>query len=368
MVMSDDSIGELGLRISFDSQRPTLHVVGDLDVVAAPSLAGVLHALIDDGHHQLAVDLAGLTFMDARGLGVLAETASRTIGAGGSLSIHNAPAFIRRMLDITHLSDRMVFTTSVVSHSKLDRRHAADEQLASVGEPEASVPMVSQHGLVRSSTDVIDAALRLVTALAGATVDNADGVSVTLERHGRLMTVAASNEAVSTMDRHQYETGEGPCLDAKAQGRWFYIESLADETRWPTFVPLALDQGIHSILSSPLMTRNRPQGALNIYSSTKQAFGTHEQELAALFADQASQILTTAGPDLSDEQSNERFATALTARQQIHQAQGVIMERDDVNADEAYGSLLRQARTAGITVLARACEILTSGHSDDGHA
>ena len=105
---------------------------------------------------------------------------------------------------------------------------------------------------------MIDAALRLVTALADATVENADGVSVTLERHGQLMTVAASNDKVLTMDRHQYETGEGPCLAAKAEGRWYYIELLDHETTRQTFVPLALGQGIHSILSSPLMTNDRP--------------------------------------------------------------------------------------------------------------
>jgi GAF domain-containing protein len=213
---------------------------------------------------------------------------------------------------------------------------------------------------------VIDAALRLVTSLAGATVDHADGVSVTLERHGQLMTVAATDDTVFTMDRHQYETGEGPCLAAKAEGRWFYVESLEDETRWPAFVPLALEGGIRSVLASPLVTRDRPQGSLNIYSNTRQAFGTREQELAALFADQASQILSTAGPELTDEESNLRFVNALTARQTIHQAQGMIMARNDLSANDAIASLFREARTADITVLARAGEVVASMHRVDG--
>ncbi|MEO8696400.1 MAG: GAF and ANTAR domain-containing protein [Acidimicrobiales bacterium] len=230
--------------------------------------------------------------------------------------------------------------------------------------PDASLtPATTPTGRSRSSTDVVDAALRLVTALADATVDNADGVSITLERYGHLMTVAASNEAVLTMDHHQYQTGEGPCLDAKAEGRWFYIESLADEIRWPKFVPLALDQGIHSILSSPLMTKQRPQGALNIYSSTERAFGTHEQKLAALFADQASQILTTAGADATDEHENQRFVAALKARQVIHQAQGIIMGQNELTADAAIASLHHAARAAGITVLAHATRLVASiGH------
>jgi transcriptional regulator with GAF, ATPase, and Fis domain len=239
-----------------------------------------------------------------------------------------------------------------------------DENLVGGPRPAVVEPAASPRPLVRSSTDVVDAALRLVTALADATVDNADGVSVTLERHGRLMTVAASNDKVLTMDRHQYETGEGPCLDAKANGRWYYIESLDDETRWPTFVPLALSQGIHSILSSPLMTSERPQGALNIYSSEQHAFGKHEQELAALFADQASEILTTAGPPVSDEESNRRFAEGLATRRTIHQAQGVIMARDNMTEDEAIRSMFRAARAAQLTVLSYAMQIVASTRDD----
>ena len=214
--------------------------------------------------------------------------------------------------------------------------------------------------LSRSSSDVVDAALRLVTALAASTVENADGVSVTLERFGRLMTVAASDDAVKAMDRHQYDTGEGPCLSAKAEGRWYYIESLAEETRWPMFVPLALEQGIHSILSSPLMTKERPQGALNIYSSKERAFNTHDQELAGLFSEQASAILTTAAGDQTDEQADQQFASTMVARQIIQQAQGVIMERDGVSAEVASGALHRAARAGGLTVLAYATTVVAS--------
>ncbi|MCU1502790.1 MAG: antitermination regulator [Ilumatobacteraceae bacterium] len=211
----------------------------------------------------------------------------------------------------------------------------------------------------KSNADVVDAALRLVTALAQHTVANADGVSVTLERHGRLMTVAASDDEILEMDRHQYDTGQGPCLDAKTEGRWFYIESLDDESRWPRFVPLALQQGIHSILSSPLMTADRPQGALNIYSKTRRAFGTREQELAALFATQASGILTAAA-DVTDDQTNERWAQALAARRTIAQAQGVVMARDDVVAATATAWLRRSARATGRTVLEYSAELIAS--------
>lgn len=251
-------------------------------------------------------------------------------------------------------------------------RPRAAREHRDVGEVSCEAELVAVGSSLRSgsstATETVDAALRLVTALAAKTVAKADGVSVTLERHGRVMTVAASDDAVKEMDRHQYETGEGPCLAAKSEGRWFYVESLAEESRWPNFVPLAFEQGIRSILSSPLLTRQHPQGALNIYSSTERAFGTSQQELAALFAEQASEILTAAEPVLTDEQFNERFADALTARQVIHEAQGVLMERDRLSADAAMRALHRGARTAQVTVVDYATEIVCSIGRIDGHA
>jgi GAF domain-containing protein len=45
-------------------------------------------------------------------------------------------------------------------------------------------------------------------------------------------------------------------------------------------VPRAKKLGANAILSSPLMARNQPVGALNIYSRTRAAFAAKEQELA----------------------------------------------------------------------------------------
>ncbi len=267
---------EFAITIAFHEHRVNVAVGGELDVRTAPSLAGALTALVDGGYSEVVVDLGAVTFMDSRGADAFARVAERAASAAATLILRSTPAGPRRVLDISQVSSLLVYDgTTLSSDLGVDGAGLRPPPVRS----DVAAQPTRQTPLVRSSTDVVDAALRLVTALAGATLDNADGVSVTLERHGRLMTVAATDDAVLTMDRHQYETGEGPCLDAKAEGRWFYAESLADESRWPTFGPLALEQGIHSILSSPLMTRDRPQGALNIYSSTEKAFGTHEQEL-----------------------------------------------------------------------------------------
>lgn len=363
--MSAERANDLDLGIEFLDNSVVVVVGGELDSLTAPVFAGALNATVDTAHRDLVVDMAGVSFIDAAGLGVFASVLQRVQPLGGTITLRAALDLAQRIFVLTDLGDLVAFVEAEPSTPPGRGVSHAAPQVAGNGR-ETDLAASGSSTLMRSSTGVVDAALRLVTAVAASTVENADGVSVTLERHGRLMTVAASDDAVKVMDGHQYDTGEGPCLSAKAEGRWFYIESLAEENRWPEFVPLALEQGIHSILSSPLMTKDRPQGALNIYSSKEHAFSTRDQELAALFSAQASEILTTAGPEETDDEARQRFTSALTARQVIHQAQGVIMERDGLTTEVAAGALRRAARAAGVTVLAYAAEMVAAAGTDRG--
>ncbi len=101
-------------------------------------------------------------------------------------------------------------------------------------------------------------------------------------------------------------------------------------------------------------------GALNIYSSTARAFGPHQQELAALFATQASSILVQAGGDRTDEELDRRISTALAAREVIAQAQGVLMAHQAITAEKAAAMLRWSARSGEITVATVAARIVDS--------
>jgi GAF domain-containing protein len=164
------------------------------------------------------------------------------------------------------------------------------------------------------------------------------------------------------MDAIQYETGEGPCVDASTEGHWFHAESLKTETRWPAFTPRARALGIMAILSSPLLVKKRPVGALNIYSLTPAAFTVRDQELAAAFATQTSLLLSEADMQGSEDELSVRFQVALRAREVIAQAQGVLMERQGISENDAYGALRRFSLGHGRPLQERAEHIVASTH------
>ena len=159
-----------------------------------------------------------------------------------------------------------------------------------------------------------------------------------------LTTVAASDETVSGMDRDQYATGQGPCVAAATEGHWFHVESVNDEGRWPEFIPRAQRRGINSIISTPLLTQNRPVGALNIYSLRSEAFAAPELELSSFFAAEASDLLLSAAIDVSVEELSRRLQDALRGRDLIAQARGALMERHGLSEEAASTQLRRSSR------------------------
>ncbi len=364
--MTSVRFGDFGISVSFHVEHSIVAVRGDIDALTAPTLGAMLGVLVDQTHADLVLDLWALTFIDAAGLGVIADVSARLATSNRVLTLRATPAHACRVLGITGVDALVRLEASPPTLAALGAEQRSDDHSGAVVIEAADLSADLARVGVQPNDAVIDAALCLVTVLAGSTVTGADGVSVTLQRGGRLATVASSNDTVRRMDDHQYATGQGPCLAAAAEGRWFHIESLADEQRWPNFVPRAIEEGIASILSTPLMTAERPVGALNIYSNSERAFGPRQQELAALFASQASGILIDAGADVDDDELGRRILDGLRARETIARAEGVLMARKHVTPDEAAAALLRSARAAEVAVLLHASEIVASAGDETG--
>jgi anti-anti-sigma factor len=360
LTTAKDRFGEFAITVGFENARAVLAIRGEVDRVNAPELGAILDAVIER-HRSVVLDLAELGFMNGWGLGVLAARASRFRRAGGTLTIRSPSAVVLRLLDITGVAEVVL-----LENSDPPRRHLGAEQSSEIAEallgsePYQLPPHAGKITAIPADTDVVDGALRLVVALARATVGGADGASVSLRRHGHLATVAASDQTIADMDASQYATGEGPCVDASVNGRWFHAESLDTETRWPAFTPRAQALGINAILSSPLLVEDRPVGAINIYSRTAMAFAPKDQELASVFAAEASLILASAGVDVTDEQLSSRRNEALATRRVIAQAEGVIMERAGVEADDAYSMLCDYSRTSNRPFRERAEDVVAS--------
>lgn len=187
--------------------------------------------------------------------------------------------------------------------------------------------------------DSVQDTLDLIVSAAVAEVPGAEDASIlAVQGRRRIRTLAASSERARAIDRAQHETGQGPCLDALFESRTVRTPDLTEEDRWPLFVAPAVELGAGSMLAVQLYVNGDDLGALNLVSPKTGAFGEDAEDLALLFATHAAIALARA-----EQQQN--FEIALSSRDVIGQAKGILMERHKLTADEAFRILVQASQT-----------------------
>jgi len=357
---------DFGAVTNFEGDAATIALRGRVESGSAFELGAILDAAIDRKPASMVLDASELEYVGPAGLLAVSNAEKRLAVLGITLKIQSPSTLVNRLVGMMELAEVSRLERALPGHG-----HLGPEQLGERGDlTQRFASSLSSEDLRRltalpADPDVIDGALRLIVELARISIAGADGVSVSLLRHGVLSTVAASDQTIMAMDADQYSTGQGPCVDASIKGHWFHAESLDTETRWPAFTPQARGLGIKAILSSPLRAFEKPVGALNIYSRTAESFEVKDQESAAVFAQQASVILSDARAGVSDTQMAIRFQEALRSRELITLAKGIIMGREDVDDESAFKVLLRSAHAEGLPLRERAGAIVLSVERPD---
>ena len=195
-------------------------------------------------------------------------------------------------------------------------------------------------GLLQSE-ETFEQTLQRVAELACSTIPGCSTGSVTLWREGEPYTVVSTDDLAQEVDDAQYETMEGPCLDASRYGETYVSTDLAHDARWPVFASLATRKGIRSSLSLPLAVKGSPIGALNLYSHEPRGFDG-AVDVGRLIAGQAGVTIANADLYRASRALADQLQEAMQSRAVIEQAKGVLMAEQRCGPEEAF-VLLRQA-------------------------
>ena len=151
-------------------------------------------------------------------------------------------------------------------------------EFASILGTELSTPRILEH-LVRRIVDILP-----IT-----------GVGVMLMGESQaLHFVAASNEAVQSIETLQNELLEGPCLEAYQTGETVSIPDLSVDQRFPRFSPRALEAGLAAVFTFPLRLEGSRLGALDLYRDAAGELDDHDLRTAQVLADVAAGYLVNA--------------------------------------------------------------------------
>jgi anti-anti-sigma factor len=95
---------ELAYQVAADGNA-TVQVRGELDIATADQAYAYLRDVVDSQDGPVMMNLSGLTFCDAAGLGVLARVAGHARRAGHSLKLTAARPSLVRIMRITGMDE-----------------------------------------------------------------------------------------------------------------------------------------------------------------------------------------------------------------------------------------------------------------------
>jgi len=221
---------------------------------------------------------------------------------------------------------------------------------------------VPNHELAHRMADLARAAasprtvvevLSDVTGAAKELISGVDAAGVLLVgKAGKYETLAPTSELPYTLDDLQMKFDEGPCVQAALADLIVRTDDFRTEERWPQYGPAVVELGVLSGLSVKLYTADRTAGALNLFSFRANSFDAEDETVATILAAHAAAAILAS-------RQGEQLQSALTTRDRIGQAKGIIMERygvDDMRAFEMLKQLSQDSNTRLVDVAQQVIE------------
>lgn len=226
-------------------------------------------------------------------------------------------------------------------------------------------PALAASSAVSWSADVVDGVRQLfapttLTKTLDLVVDLArrnfgtDGAGILMAAGGGFVSTATSGVRAGRADGLQVDHHQGPGF-AAIKGRQPVVSSdLRFDSRWRFWAPQAADLGLRSVLSLALVDGD-PFGALTLYSERPSFFTTDSLAPGLELAQQASLAITVA-------LEREQLARDADSRAVVGQAQGLLMERYHISADQAL-TVIRRSSSALNQRLRSIAERIVGGRS-----
>jgi hypothetical protein len=200
-------------------------------------------------------------------------------------------------------------------------------------------------------TGVYEAIVRAAPRL----VEGCDHASLMLRRDGRFFTAASSDEVAATVDAHERDVGEGPCLDAIMDDSVFHDADLTDGSPWPRLAERVLaETPVRSMAGFRIRTGDEKSGALNLFSDAPGGLTARAVDQGIVLASFISVALVAA----HERRSARTLRAGLDSNREIGKAMGLLMAFHKVGDDEAFAMLRRASQDLNIKLGAVARQIV----------
>lgn len=208
----------------------------------------------------------------------------------------------------------------------------------------------------------VGTAATVVIRASQSILEGADMVSLTIDKGSDTGRTTATDPAASELDMVQNRLRNGPrvaALQAPDLGL-AYCPDLSRDAPWPAFAADAMTRGVGSVLSVALSPTIAPPraGTLTFYSRTPDGLSEDVHPTAVLVAGHAGLVITMLSALERSERRAYHLSRALTSRDLIGQAKGIIMRSHGLSADKAFGLLSELSQRMNVKLHDLAAQVI----------
>jgi GAF domain-containing protein len=195
-----------------------------------------------------------------------------------------------------------------------------------------------RRGLAPTLQQVADAAKQLFGA-------DAAGLML-IDQEGLLRWASASDQSAQTVEDSQERLAQGPCAVAFSQRLPAAIRNVRTEPGWGEFTQVLISEGICAALSVPVELDGGVIGTLDVYTAKPRDWDPSEVAALQAYAGLVASLLSAAVTAQVEGRLADQLQAALEHRWLIEQAKGVLMGREQLDAQAAFERLRRAARSS----------------------
>ena len=222
------------------------------------------------------------------------------------------------------------------------------------------VETLSQVSATITSGRLLEEILHLVVTMTAEMMGSATCSIMLLDPERDELRIAAT-QSLSEMYRRKPNLKVGQSISGRAlkEGRPI---AVLDVTKEPDYMypDLARKEGLCSLLSVPMLVKDKPIGVINSYTSHEHSFTAEERKVLQAVANQAA--ITIENTTLMEK--SFEMQEALEVRKVVERAKGLLMRTKHISEDEAFRLMQRQSMDTRRSMRDIAEAILLAGELD----
>ena len=229
----------------------------------------------------------------------------------------------------------ILFTVAKYLGSAIENSLAYEE----VKKRARQIELLSEVSRAVVSNRYLEEILHLIVTMT-AQVMNSKICSIMLldEKKGELVIAATQSLSESYKSKPNLKTGQSVSGRAVKEKRAITVLNVAEDKDY-MYPELAKKEGIVSLLSAPMMIKERVIGVINSYTDESHKFSREEIAILRSVANQAASAIEST-------RLNEEILDAketLESRKAVERAKGILMKKMKITEEEAYKKIRKKS-------------------------